>query len=187
MAFIFGDDDDGLDFSAAADVDVSGGGDIAATISDAAQTVSQVAKVATTGAKIVGTVAVSVKAIGNTAQQVKNAQSAIGPHTPPAVVAQHAANIVAAAQQHVRLVTPPPAPKKVVKLKLPPSIGVSYTGPSAAAREAEPFFFGLLGGGSLGGLGWWLLKVPGAIGGGVLGVAAGAAAGLYLARHPRHA
>lgn len=182
MAFIFGDDDDGLDFSAAADVDVSGGGDIASTLSDAAQTVSQVAKVAATGVKIVGTIAVGVKAIGNTAQQVKNAQQAIGPHTPPAVVAMHAANIVAAAQQHIALVTPPP-----VKLKLTPSIGVSYSGPSKAVREAEPFFFGLLGGGSLGGLGWWLLKVPGAIGGGVVGVAAGAAAGLYLARHPRHA
>jgi hypothetical protein len=183
MAFMFGDDDDGLDFSAAADVDVSGGGDIAATISDAAQTVSQVAKVATTGVKIVGTVAVAAKAIGNTAQQVKNAQQAIGPHTPPSVVAQHAANIVAAAQQHVALVTPPPAPRKVVKLKLPPSIGVSYTPAARARREAEPVLFGLFGGGTLGGLGWWLLKVPGAVGGGVLGVAAGAAAGIYLVRH----
>jgi len=181
MAFAFGDDEGGLDFSAAADVDVSGGGDIASTLSDVAQTVSQVAKVAATGVKIVGTVSVAARALSNTTNQVKAAQSAIGPTTPPAVVAQHAAAIVAAAQQHVRLVTPPSAPRRVVKLTLRPVTALAA--PPSRLKKAEPFLFGLLGGGGFGGLGWWYLAIPGAVGGGVLGAAAGATVGLLVARH----
>lgn len=176
---MFGDDEDGgIDFTDSVSADVSGGGDLSATIADATQTVGQVAKAAASGIKVVG----AVQALAHSAGAVAAGQQAAAQGAPPAVVQAHANAVVVAAQRHV------------VALRLAPHsaspAGITATQAAALAaspgpfRKAEPFLFAGLGGSGLGGLGWWALKIPGAVGGGVVGIALGAALGLYLRRHP---